>query len=182
MTGLTTINGTYTIDPAHTRLGFVARHAMVTKVRGSFKELEGTASGDGQNPESAKVNVTVQANSFESGNEQRDEHVKSADFLNAEQFPTLTFTSTKVTVVDEDTLEITGDLTIMNTTREITIPFDFNGQAKDPFGNERIGFEGKTKISRKDFGLTWNAALETGGVLVSDDVQLEIEVSAIKQA
>ncbi|MCT1459304.1 YceI family protein [Aestuariimicrobium sp. p3-SID1156] len=182
MTGLTTINGTFAIDPAHSRLGFVTRHAMVTKVRGSFNDFEGTASGDGQNPESAKVNVTIQTASFDSSNEQRDEHVRGDDFLKTAQFPTMTFDSTKVEVVDEDTLNVTGDLTIMDTAREITIPFDFAGEATDPFGNVRIGFEGKTKISRKDFGLTWNAALETGGVLVSDDVTLEIEISAIKQA
>ena len=182
MTGLTDINGTYAIDPAHSTLGFVTRHAMVTKVRGSFTEFEGTASGDGKNPENATIELTIQANSFNSGNQARDEHVRSADFLDAEKYPTLTFTSTQVEVEDEDTLNVTDDLTIMGKTNSVTIPFDFNGEAVDPFGNTRIGFEGKTKISRKDFGLTWNAALETGGVLVSDDVTLEIEISAIKQA
>ena len=182
MTGLTTINGTYTIDPAHTRLGFVTRHAMVTKVRGAFDAIEGTASGDGQNPQSAQINVVAQTASFNTGNTGRDEHVRGADFLNVETYPTVTFASTAVEVVDEDTLNVTGDLTIKDVTKSITIPFDFNGQAVDPFGNTRIGFEGKSKISRKDWGLTWNAALETGGVLVSDDITLEIEVSAIKAA
>ena len=182
MTGLTTINGTFTIDPAHTRLGFVARHAMVTKVRGSFDEIEGTASGDGQNPESAKINVVAKAASLNTGNAGRDEHVRSADFLDAETYPNVTFNSTEVKVVDEDTLRVTGDLTIKDVTKPVTIDFDFQGQAVDPFGNTRIGFEGKTKISRKEWGLTWNAALETGGVLVSDEITLEIEVSAIKAA
>ena len=182
MTGLTTINGTFAIDPSHTRLGWTARHAMVTKVRGVFDEVEGTASGDGANPESAQIDVTIQAASISTGNADRDNHVRSADFLDVEQFPTLTFKSTKVEVEDEDTLNVTGDLTIKGQTQQVTIPFDFNGQAVDPFGNTRIGFEGKTQIKRKDFGLTWNAALETGGVLVSDDVVLELEISAIKQA
>ncbi|MGA4506592.1 YceI family protein [Propionibacteriaceae bacterium G1746] len=182
MTGLTNINGTFTIDPAHTRLGFVARHAMVTKVRGSFDELEGTASGDGQNPESAQINVVAKAASISTGQGGRDEHVRGADFLDVEQFPNVTFTSTDVKVVDEDTLKVTGDLTIKDVTKPVTIDFDFNGQAQDPFGNTRIGFEGKTKISRKEWGLTWNAALETGGVLVSDEIALELEVSAIKAA
>lgn len=182
MTGLTTINGTFAIDPTHSRLGFVVRHAMVSKVRGHFNEFEGTASGDGANPESAQINVTAQINSFDSGNAQRDEHVRGADFLDAETHPTLTFTSTDVKIVDEDTLEVTGDLTIKGTTQQVTIPFDFAGQAVDVYGMTRIGFEGTTKIKRSDFGLTWNAALETGGVMVSDDVTLEIEIAAVKQA
>lgn len=180
MTALTDLNGTFQIDSAHSRLGFVTRHAMVTKVRGNFDEFEGTASGDGQNPEAATIEVTIQAASFNSNNEQRDEHVRGADFLDSEKYPTLTFRSTNV-AVEGDTLTVTGDLTVKDQTHEVTIPFDFNGQATDPFGNVRIGFEGSTKISRKQFGLTWNAALETGGVLVSDDVTLEIEISAIKQ-
>ena len=182
MSGLTTINGTFNLDPSHTRLGFVARHAMVTKVRGSFDEIEGTASGDGQNPTSAQIHVVAQAASLNTGNSGRDEHVRGADFLDVEQFPTVTFTSTAVEVVDDDTLNVTGDLSIKDVTKPVTIAFDFNGQAQDPFGNIRIGFEGKTKVSRKDWGLTWNAALETGGVLVSDEITLELEVSAIKAA
>ncbi len=179
---LTAINGSYTLDPAHTRLGFVTRHAMVTKVRGSFDDFTGTASGDGADPQSAQVEVTIQTGSFDSRQEQRDAHVKGEDFLDVEKFPTITFRSTNVEVADEETLNITGDLTIKDVTRSVTIPFEFVGEATDPFGNSRIGFEGGTKISRKDFGLTWNAALETGGVLVSDDVTLELEISAIKNA
>ncbi|CAI9404089.1 YceI family protein [Aestuariimicrobium sp. T2.26MG-19.2B] len=181
MTALTDLNGTFALDPSHTRIGFVTRHAMVTKVRGSFDEFEGTASGNGQDASSASVNVTINAASFDSRNEQRDGHVKSADFLDVEKYPTITFASTNVAINGND-LVVTGDLTVKDVTRSISIPFEFTGAATDPFGNERIGFEGSTKISRKDFGLTWNAALETGGVLVSDDVTLELEISAIKQA
>lgn len=181
MTSLAELNGTYTLDPTHTRLGFVTRHAMVTKVRGSFADFEGTASGDGADPSSAKVAVTIKTDSFSTGVPDRDGHIKSGDFLEVDKYPEITFVSSGAAVKGED-LELTGDLTIKGVTKSVTIPFEFDGEAKDPFGNTRIGFEGKTKISRKDFGITWNAALETGGVLVSDDVTLELEVSAIKQA
>ena len=181
MTTLTTINGSYALDPSHSQLGFVARHAMVTKVRGAFTEFQGTASGNGADPSSAQVNVTIDASSFTSRNEQRDGHVKSADFLDVENFPTITFTSTSVKADGSDWV-VSGDLTIKGVTQQVTIPFEFQGEATDPFGNSRIGFEGRTTISRKDFGLTWNAALETGGVLVSDDITLELEISAIKAA
>lgn len=181
MTSLAELNGTYNLDPTHTRLGFVARHAMVSKVRGSFTELEGTASGNGADPSSAKVSVTVKTDSFTTGVADRDGHIKSGDFLEVDKYPEITFVSTGA-AIKGDELELTGDLTIKGVTKSITIPFEFNGEAKDPFGNTRIGFEGKTKISRKDFGITWNAALETGGVLVSDEVTLELEVEGVKQA
>ncbi|MEE8867918.1 MAG: YceI family protein [Acidipropionibacterium acidipropionici] len=181
MTSLAELNGNYTLDPTHTRLGFVARHAMVSKVRGSFTELEGTASGNGADPSSAKVSVTVKTDSFTTGVADRDGHIKSGDFLEVDKYPEITFVSTDAAIKGDD-LELTGDLTIKGVTKSITIPFEFNGEAKDPFGNTRIGFEGKTKISRKDFGITWNAALETGGVLVSDEVTLELEVEAVAQA
>lgn len=181
MTALAEINGTYTIDPTHTRLGFTTRHAMVSKVHGSFTEFTGTASGNGADPSSAKVEVTIKTDSFTTGVADRDGHIKSGDFLEVEKYPEITFASTSAAVSGED-LELTGDLTIKGVTKQITIPFEFLGEVKDPFGNTRIGFEGKTKISRKDFGITWNAALETGGVLVSDDVTLEFEVEAVAQA
>lgn len=180
MSQLASLSGTYTIDKDHSRIGFVARHAMVTKVRGSFNEFEGTATAtDG--PGSASVQVTIQAASLDTRSEQRDGHVKSADFLDVEQYPTITFTSTSAEV-EGDTLNLTGDLTIKDTTQAITIPFEFDGAATDPFGNDRIGFEGAVVVNRKDYGITWNAALETGGVLVSDKITLEFEISAIKTA
>lgn len=176
------LTGTYVIDPSHTRIGFSARHAMVTKVRGAFTEVEGLAHVDGANPSASDVTVTIQVASFDTRNEGRDAHVKSADFLDAEKYPTLTFVSTNVEQTGDDTVEFTGDLTIKDQTRQITIPFTFEGEATDPFGNHRIGFEGGTSISRADYGITWNAALESGGVLVSDKVALEFEISAIKQS
>jgi polyisoprenoid-binding protein YceI len=178
----TALTGTYTLDPTHTRIGFVARHAMVTKVRGSFNEFEGTATIDGDNPARSSARVTIQAASIDTRNADRDAHLRSNDFVAMDEFPQITFVSTGVTVVDETTYELSGDLTIKGVTKPITIPFTFEGAAQDPFGNQRIGFDGSVTISRKDYGLTWNAALETGGVLVSDKIVLEFEVSAIKNA
>jgi polyisoprenoid-binding protein YceI len=178
---LTELAGTYTLDPSHTRIGFVARHAMVTKVRGSFNEFEGTASTEA-GLQNAAINLTVQVASVDTRSADRDAHLKSADFFDVENFPTLDFKSTAIEAVDADTLRVTGDLTIKDVTNSVTIDFEFGGAAKDPFGNERVGLEGKVVVSRKDFGLTWNAALETGGVLVSEKVTLEFEISAIKAA
>jgi polyisoprenoid-binding protein YceI len=179
---LTDLTGSYTIDPAHTRIGFVARHAMVTKVRGSFNEFEGTATLDGANPANSSVQVTISAASIDTRNAQRDEHLRSNDFLAMDEYRQITFVSTGVRPVGDAEFEVTGDLTIKGVTNPITIPFSFEGAAKDPFGNLRVGFEGSVAINRKDYGITWNAALETGGVLVSDKVTLEFEVSAIKNA
>ena len=179
---LTELTGTYTVDPAHTRIGFVARHAMVTKVRGSFDEFAGTAVLDGANPANSRVEVTIEAASIDTRNAQRDEHLRSNDFLAMQEYPKITFASTGVRQAGETTFEVTGDLTIKGVTNEITIPFEFEGAAKDPFGNERVGFEGSVTINRRDYGVTWNAALEGGGVLVSDKVTLEFEISAIKNA
>jgi polyisoprenoid-binding protein YceI len=179
---LTELTGTYTLDPAHTRIGFVARHAMVTKVRGAFNEFTGTAALDGANPENSTVQVTIQAASIDTRNAQRDGHLRGNDFLAMEEYPQITFVSTGVRQSGETTFEVTGDLTIKDVTNEVTIPFEFEGAATDPFGNERVGFEGSVAINRKDYGVTWNAALEGGGVLVSDKVTLEFEVSAVKNA
>ena len=181
MSQLTELQGTYVLDPSHTTIGFVTRHAMVTKVRGSFEEYTGTATIDGANPAASSLEVTIQAASLNTRNADRDAHVRSADFLDVETYPEITFRSTDF-AVNGDEVEVTGDLTIRGVTKSITIPFEFQGAAKDPFGNDRIGFEGQAPISRADFGLTWNAALETGGFLVADKVVLELEVSAIKQA
>ncbi len=175
----TNLVGSYTIDPAHSSIGFVARHAMVAKVRGAFNEVEGSAV-IADNIADSSVNVTIQATSIDTRNDQRDDHLRSGDFLDVAQFPTITFVSTSVSQPDETTFEITGDLTVRDVTNSITIPFEYEGSATDPFGNERAGFEGSIVISRKDYGLTWNAALETGGVLVSDKITLEFEISAIK--
>ena len=181
MANLNELNGTYTLDPSHSRIGFVARHAMVTKVRGSFTQFSGQATVDKDDRSAFAMNVEVDVASVDTRNADRDAHLRSADFFDADTFPTMTFVGTGYQIKG-DVVEITGDLTIRDVTRSLTIPFEFQGTAKDPFGNTRVGIEGSTQILRSDFGLTWNAALETGGFLVSDKVTLELEISAIQQA
>jgi polyisoprenoid-binding protein YceI len=174
------LTGDYQIDVAHSRLGFVARHAMVTKVRGTFKEFEGHAHLDAADPAKSTSELTIQVASIDTGQEQRDAHLRGPDFFDVESYPTMTFTSTSAERVDDDTYRVTGDLTIKDVTKPVTIEFLHTGTAKDPYGNLRAGFEGSASINRKDWGLTWNAALETGGFLVSDKIVLEFDVSAIK--
>jgi polyisoprenoid-binding protein YceI len=176
------LSGQYVIDPAHTRIGFVARHAMVTKVRGAFNEFEGSGVIDGTDFTKSTGQLTIQAASIDTRNAQRDAHLRSNDFLAMEKYSEITFIATDVRQTGATTLELTGDLTIRGVTNSVTIPFEFEGAATDPFGNLRVGFEGSTVINRKDYGITWNAALESGGVLVSDKITLEFEVSAIKTA
>ena len=175
------IAGDYALDVSHSRLGFVARHAMVTKVRGAFGAFEGTATIDTATPASSKVELSIDVASVDTGNADRNGHLVSPDFFDVENYPSMRFVSTDVKR-DGDDWSITGDLTIKDTTKSVTIDFEQTGSAVDPFGNTRVGFEGETTVNRKDFGLTWNAALETGGVLVSDKVKLEFDISAIKSA
>ncbi|TDD29327.1 polyisoprenoid-binding protein [Kribbella turkmenica] len=181
-TASTDLTGEYTIDTAHSRVGFVARHAMVTKVRGSFNDWEGSAHVDGENPANSSVRVSIQASSIDTRNSQRDEHLRSNDFLHMSIYPEITFTSTAVEQIDDSTYRVTGDLTIRGVTKPVRIDFEYVGTAVDPYGNRRLGLEGSTVINRKDFGVTWNAMLEGGGVLVSEKITLEIEVSAIRNA
>jgi polyisoprenoid-binding protein YceI len=179
---LSKLSGTYTLDPTHSRIGFVARHAMVTKVRGAFNEFTGTAVVDGDNPANSSATVTIKAASIDTRNAQRDGHLRSNDFLAMDEYPEITFVSTAVRQAGEDEFEVTGDLTIKGVTNPVTIPFSYEGSAIDPYGNLRTGFEGSVTINRKDYGVTWNAALEGGGVLVGDKIVLEFELSAIKTA
>ncbi|MGY2701101.1 YceI family protein [Nocardioides sp. HB32] len=175
------ISGDYTIDPAHSRIGFSTRHAMVTTVRGHFSEFAGTAHVDSQNPASSRVELTIQTGSIDTGVADRDAHLKSADFFNADENKEIAFSSTAVERDGEDWV-ITGDLTLNGVTKPVTVTFEPTGSARDPYGNLRIGFEGGTTINRKDWGVSWNAALETGGVLVSEKVKLEFDISAIRNA
>jgi polyisoprenoid-binding protein YceI len=178
----TSLNGTYAIDPAHSRIGFVARHAMVTKVRGSFNAFEGSGYIDAENPTNSHMQLTIQAASIDTRNADRDGHLRSNDFFDMETYPEITFASTAVEQVDAENFRVTGDLTIKGVTRPVTVDVEYTGTAVDPFGNQRIGFEGTTTVNRKDWGVNWNAALEAGGVLVSEKVTLEFEVSAIRTA
>ncbi|MFJ6832601.1 YceI family protein [Streptomyces sp. NPDC091209] len=181
-TDLTALTGHYTLDASHSRIGFVARHAMVTKVRGAFNEFDGTAYFDGADPAKSTGKVTIKATSVDTRNAQRDEHLRSNDFLNMDEFPEITFVSTSVERSDDTSFAVTGDLTVKGVTHPVTIPFTYEGTATDPFGNLRVGLEGSVTINRKDYGVIWNAALETGGVLVSEKIVLEFEISAIKNS
>jgi polyisoprenoid-binding protein YceI len=175
-TGLTA--GAYTIDASHSEAGFTARHAMVTKVRGRFGAVAGTLVF-GQDAASSSAVATIEVASVDTRDEGRDAHLRSADFFDVQTYPTLTFRSTGVRA-DGDGYLLDGELTIKDVTRPVTLSVEYNGAATDPFGNARVGFSGETEINRKDFGLTWNAALETGGVLVSDRIKVHVEVSAFK--
>lgn len=178
----TTVSGTYRIDPSHSRIGFVARHAMVTKVRGSFNEFDGSGYFDVEEPAKSHLELTITAASIDTRNADRDAHLKSNDFLSMDEYPEITFVSTKVERAGEQAYRVTGDLTIKGVSKPVTLDLEYTGEATDPFGNDRIGLEGSTTINRKDWGVNWNVALEAGGVLVGDKVTLEIEVSAIRAA
>lgn len=174
------LTGDYTFDVAHTRLGFVARHAMITKVRGAFNSFEGKAFLDGDDPAKSTVTITIDADSIDTRNEQRDAHLRTNDFLDVPNHPQITFVSTKVEPKRDDVYRVTGDLTIRGVTKPVSFDLEFTGSAVDPFGNTRVGLEGSVKINRKEWGVNFNAALEAGGVLVSEDITLEFEISAIK--
>ena len=176
------LTGRYSIDPAHSRIGFVARHAMVTKVRGSFNEFEGHAYLDATDPTRSRVELTIQAASVDTRNPDRDAHLRNNDFFDMERYPEIRFVSTAVTPLDEENYRVVGDLTIKGVTRPVSIGLEYTGTAVDPFGNRRVGLEGSVTVNRKDWGISWNAPLETGGLLVSEKVVLELEISAVKDA
>lgn len=178
-TTLAELTGTWTLDPTHTRVGFVARHAMVTKVRGSFNDFDGTVVV-AEDFADTRVNVTIKVDSIDTRNEQRDGHLRTNDFLSVEEYPEITFVSTAARATGDQSFELLGDLTIKDVTKSVAVPFEFEGAATDPYGNLRAGFDGSVVINRKDFGITWNAPLETGGVLVGEKITLEFEVSAIR--
>ncbi|HTU99559.1 MAG TPA: YceI family protein [Luteitalea sp.] len=179
MTATTTATAvtTYQIDAAHSEATFSVRH-LITKVRGRFSEFAGTVTFDAASPEQSKVSFTIQAASIDTNQKDRDAHLRSADFFETDTYKTITFESTRIAKSSADTYAVTGNFTIRDITREITLPVTFLGTAKDPWGNERIAFETQYTLNRKDYGLTWNAALETGGFLVGDDVTVSLSVQA----
>ena len=172
---------TWTLDPAHTTVEFTAKHMMITTVKGRFAEVQGTIVADEQNLANSDVSVTMNAASIDTRSDQRDAHLRSADFLDVENFPEVTFRSTKIEGTKEE-FTLTGDLTIRGTTRPITLDVTFEGTGKDPWGATKSAFSAKGKFDRRDYGLTWNVALETGGILVSNDVRINIEAQAILSA
>ncbi|GII98266.1 polyisoprenoid-binding protein YceI [Sediminihabitans luteus] len=172
--------GTYAIDPSHSQAAFTVRHAGISKVRGTLA-ITGATITVGDDLSTSSVTAEIDAASVSTGDENRDNHLRSADFWDAENKPTWTFTSTKVES-DDDEFAVHGDMTINGVTRPVVLATEFTGTATDPFGNPRAGFEATTEISRKDFDLTWNAALEAGGVLVGDKIKIVLDLSAIKQA
>jgi polyisoprenoid-binding protein YceI len=176
---------TWTIDPAHTLVEFSAKHMMITTVKGRFSDVKGTITIDEAQPDRSTAEATIDAKSIDTRSEDRDKHLRSPEFLDAAQFGTVTFKSRRIQGASNQqgkSFKVTGDLTIHGVAREITLDTTYEGRGKDPWGGERVSFSADTKIDRRDYGLIWNAALETGGVLVSNDIKIHIEVQAVRAA
>jgi polyisoprenoid-binding protein YceI len=177
----TSTTTTYAIDPAHSQIGFAVKHMMFSTVRGNFRGFEGTIVVDNANPANSSVHVTIDASTITTGDVKRDEHLRSADFFDVEQYPTIEFKSVSVDFKSPDDFKVIGELTMHGVTRPVTIEAEQTGEGTNPWGVDVAGFEGSTKINRKDFGLNWNAALEKGGVLVGDDIKINLELEVAKQ-
>ncbi|MFF1832707.1 YceI family protein [Streptomyces sp. NPDC058231] len=177
---LAALSGEWTIDPAHSRIGFSVRHAMVTTVRGSFAEYESRLYFDGRNPARSRAEISLHTASVDTGVEQRDAHLVGRDFLNAAQHPRMTFVSTAVQLTGKDVYRMTGDLTIRGTSHPVALDLTYIGHVTDPFGYERVGFDGTTTINRSDWGLTYNARLAEGGAMVSERLRLQFDIAAIR--
>jgi polyisoprenoid-binding protein YceI len=170
------------IDPSHSHIEFSVRHMMISKARGRFERFEGTIEGDEANLAASRVNVTIDAASINTRDEKRDAHLRSPDFFDVEQYPHITFVGTTVEQIDATHAKLHGELTIKNVTRPVVLDVEYAGQAKSPWGTTSAGFSAETKINRKDFGLEWNVALETGGVLVGEEITIGIELELVQQA
>ncbi len=172
----------WNIDPAHSEIGFAAKHMMISNVRGRFSDVAGFIDFDESDPESAKIDVEVSVSSVDTRQEPRDKHLRSADFFDAENHPSMKFVSTKVEHVQGNEYKATGDLTIRGTTNPVTLDATFEGAHPDPWGGIRAGFTASGKINRHEFGMTWNSAIEAGGVVVGPEIKIQLEVEAVKQA
>ncbi|WP_431108992.1 YceI family protein [Winogradskyella poriferorum] len=170
---------TWVVDPAHSEINFKVKHLMISNVKGEFTTFNATI--DSEDFSKSTISVHIDANSISTNNEDRDNHLRSADFFEVETYPEITFVSTSVNKVSDDEYQITGNLTIKGTTKEITLDTEFGGFMKDPYGNEKAGFSINGKLNRKDFGLNWNAALEAGGVMVGNEVKINAEMQFVKQ-
>ena len=173
---------TWQIDTAHSAAEFAVKHLMISTVKGYFADVQGTVTADDANPAASTVEVTIGVASIDTRDDKRDAHLKSGDFFDAEQYPTIRFTGKRINGPVDGEFTLVGDLTIRDVTREVTLAVESAGRARDPWGGERAGYAATTRINRKDFGLTWNVALEAGGVLVGDDVKISIDLQLVKQA
>jgi polyisoprenoid-binding protein YceI len=171
---------TWKIDPSHSQVEFAVRHLMISTVRGRFAGVQGTVVTDDADPAKAVVDVVIDAGSIDTREPQRDAHLRSADFFDVEKYPAITFKSTRVTDVKSDTFKLVGDLTMHGVTREVTLDVTAEGRGKDPWGGERAGYSAVARISRKDFGLTWNQVLETGGIAVGDEIKISLDLELVK--
>ena len=172
---------TWAIDPGHSTAEFAVKHLMVSTVKGRFKSLAGSLTIDEQDPTRSVIAAAIDVASVDTGAEQRDDHLRSDDFFNAEKFPQILFQGTKIDHKDGDEWLLSGDLTIRDVTKPVVLDVEFEGRANDPWGGERAGFTATTKISRKDFGVNWNGAIEAGGVVVGDQVKITLNIEAVKQ-
>lgn len=172
----------WAIDTAHSSIDFSVKHMMIAKVKGTFHKFDASIEADPTDLTTADIKFSVDVSSIDTRNSDRDAHLRSADFFDAETYPTLTFHSTNIVKTGDDEYNVTGDLTIRGVTRSETFSVTFEGQGKDPWGNEKVGFSAEGKINRSDYGLTWNAALETGGVLVGDQIKISLQIEAAKEA
>ena len=179
MTNLKSATGEWVIDPSHSYIGFQARHLVVAKVRGKFTDFEGRFILDGENPSQSTAQIIIKTDSVATDSDGRDTHLKSAEFFDVEKFGTIEFSSTKVVQESGNEFAVTGDLTIKGITKSITVNFEYLGTQVDPWGAKKIAFEGSGEVDRNDFGLTWNVALEAGGVLVGDKIKLVIDIEAV---
>jgi polyisoprenoid-binding protein YceI len=169
------------IDPVHSEIAFSVRHMMVATVRGRFNQFQGVIEFDPAHPESGRVEVTIDAASIDTRNEQRDNHLRSPDFLDVERYPTITFVSKRIEPLGDNRFRVIGDLTLRGVTREVALEAEFLGVGKDPWGGERAGFTARTKLNRHDFGASWNVALEAGGFLVGDTLEVTLDIEAVRK-
>ncbi len=170
----------WTLDPTHSEIAFSVKHMMISKVKGGFNKFDAKIVADPTDLTTAEIEFTIDMASIDTRNEDRDNHLRSADFFEVEKYPSLTFKATSIEKTDDDEYAVTGDVNLHGVTRQETFNITFEGQGKDPWGNEKAGFSGKTKIKRSNYNLTWNAALETGGVLVGDQITINLEIQAVK--
>jgi polyisoprenoid-binding protein YceI len=172
---------TWSVDPAHSNVEFAVKHLMISTVKGRFGDVKGSVQYNDADPKQSRVDIEIGVGSIDTRSEQRDGHLRSPDFFDVERFPTMRFTSKRIDGDPNGQFKLVGDLTIRDTTREVTLDAEFQGRNRDPWGGERMGFEAKGKVNRKDYGLNWNQALEAGGWLLGDDIKMSIEVQLVKQ-